>query len=81
MKGQPGGFEVISSGAYFGWVRHPRADLSTEEVVRRLVLDHDVLTIPGTAFTSNDQSTIRMSFANLEPQQIDELASRLNEFS
>jgi len=45
------------------------------------VLDHDVLTIPGTAFTSNDQSTIRMSFANLEPQQIDELASRLNEFS
>ena len=81
MQGQPGGFEVISSGAYFGWVRHPRADLSTEEVVRRLVLDHDVLTIPGTAFTSNDQSTIRMSFANLEPQQIDELASRLNEFS
>ena len=81
MKEQPGGFEVISSGAYFGWVRHPRTDLSTEEVVRRLVLDHDVLTIPGTAFTPNDQSTIRMSFANLEPQQIDELTSRLNEFS
>ena len=81
MKQQPGGFEVISSGAYFGWVRHPREDLSTEEVVKRLVLDHDVLTIPGTAFTSDDQSTIRMSFANLEPRQIDELPSRLSEFS
>jgi len=81
MEKQPGGFEVISSGAYFGWVRHPRIDLSTEEVVRKLVLDHDVLTIPGTAFTSTDQATIRMSFANLEPKQIDELPSRLSEFA
>jgi len=49
--------------------------------VRRLVLDHDVLTIPGTAFTSTDQATIRMSFANLDPTQVDDLPSRLNEFS
>ncbi|HAX06108.1 MAG TPA: aminotransferase [Acidimicrobiaceae bacterium] len=81
MKERPGGFELISSGAYFGWVRHPRSDLKTEEVVRRLVLDHDVLTIPGTAFTSTDQATIRMSFANLDPTQVDDLPSRLNEFS
>ena len=80
MKDQPGGFKVISSGAYFGWVQHPRSDLTTEEVVRRLVLEHDVLTIPGTAFTSSDQAMIRMSFANLEPAQIEELPSRLNEF-
>jgi len=39
-----------------------------------------VLTIPGTAFTPSDQAMIRMSFANLEPAQIEELPSRLNEF-
>jgi len=80
MEGRPGGFKVISSGAYFGWVQHPRPDLTTQEVVRRLVLEHDVLTIPGTAFTNTDQAMIRMSFANLEPTQVDELPSRLNEF-
>ena len=80
MDGRPGGFKVISSGAYFGWVQHPRPDLTTQEVVRRLVLEHDVLAIPGTAFTNTDQAMIRMSFANLEPTQVDELPSRLNEF-
>jgi aspartate/methionine/tyrosine aminotransferase len=47
--------------------------------VRRLVLDHDVLVIPGTAFTQADQSMLRMSFANLTPDQIAELPNRLAE--
>tara|TARA_B100000029_G_scaffold147504_3_gene142799 strand:- start:158 stop:1249 length:1092 start_codon:yes stop_codon:yes gene_type:complete len=80
MRGEPGGFKVESSGAYFGWVKHPRPDLPTEEVVKQLVLEHDVLAIPGTAFTVNDESMIRLSFANLDPQQISELPSRLAEF-
>jgi len=80
MRKEPGGFKVESSGAYFGWVKHPRSDLPTEEVVKKLVLEHDVLAIPGTAFTVNDDSMIRLSFANLEPQQISELPSRLAEF-
>ena len=81
MSDQPGGFEVLASGAYFGWVRHPRSDLTTAEVVKRLVLDHDVLVIPGTAFTVQDDAMLRMSFANLEPVEIDELTVRLGEFT
>ncbi len=81
MGDQPGGFEVVASGAYFGWVRHPRSDLTTAEVVKRLVLDHDVLVIPGTAFTVQDDAMLRMSFANLEPAEIDELTVRLGEFT
>jgi len=80
MEEQPGGFKVVSSGAYFGWIQHPAKDLATQEVVRKLVLEHDVLTIPGTAFTNTDQATVRMSFANLEPEQMNELRSRLGEF-
>lgn len=77
MAERPGGFELAASGAFFGWVRHPFVDTSTADVVKRLVLDHDVLTIPGTAFMPNDDRWLRFSFANLEPADFAELATRL----
>ncbi|MEM7324727.1 MAG: aminotransferase [Actinomycetota bacterium] len=79
MATEPGGFRLRSAGAFFGWVRHPFVDLTTDEVIKRLVLDHDVLAIPGTAFTPTDERWVRFSYANLEADQFDELASRLNE--
>ena len=79
MADRPGGFELLSAGAYFGWVRHPFPALATDEVVRRLVLDHDVLVIPGTAFTPDDDHMLRFSFANLTDDEIDELPTRLAE--
>ena len=81
MAKQPGGFTLASAGAYFGWVQHPFTDLPTSEVIRRLVLDHDVLAIPGTAFTPADDRWVRFSYANLAADQFEELASRLNEMS
>ena len=79
MASRPGGFELVTAGAFFGWVRHPFGDLPTTEVIKRLVLDHDVLAIPGTAFTPTGDRWIRFSYANLEEDQFDELASRLAE--
>ena len=81
MAGRPGGFELVTSGAFFGWVRHPFAELPTGEVVRRLVLDHGVLTIPGTAFTPADDRWIRFSYANLDDGELDELGDRLAEMA
>ena len=80
MKDAPGGFKLVSAGAFFGWVSHPRSDLSSAEVIKRLVLDHDVLAIPGTAFTPDDRGFLRFSFANLDHRQLDELGVRLQEF-
>lgn len=76
MAGRPGGFELVSAGAYFGWVRAPGSD-PTDDVVRRLVVEHDVLTIPGTAFTPTDERMLRLSFANLTADEISELGRRL----
>ena len=81
MATRPGGFELASSGAFFGWVRHPFPHLETAEVVRRLVVDHDVLLIPGTAFTPTDDRWLRMSYANLTPEQFPILAERLVELA
>ena len=79
MERRPGGFELASAGAFFGWVRHPFTDLDTAEVIKRLVLDHDVLAIPGTAFTPTDERWVRFSFANLDVTELDELGARLDE--
>lgn len=77
MATRPGGFELASVGAYFGWVHHPFDGIDDSEVVRRLVVDHDVLVIPGSAFTPTDEQWLRFSFANLDIDDFAELAERL----
>jgi len=79
MAARPGGYELVSSGAYFGWVRHPYANRPTIEVVADLLHTKDVLVIPGTAFTPGDEQMLRMSFANLFETEIPELTARLAE--
>lgn len=77
MASNPGGFELTSSGAYFGWVKHPFDGVASTEVVRRLLVDHSMLTIPGHAFTGSDDGFIRFSFANLPLADFAELRRRL----
>jgi len=81
MAGQPGGFELVSSGAYFGWVRHPYTGSESTEIVRQLLVSHSMLTIPGHAFTGSDDGFIRFSFANLPLNDFEELETRLSNFS
>lgn len=77
MATEPGGFELVHSGAFFGWLRHPFDDAPTDQIVKMLVAEHDVLMIPGTAFTDVDQGFLRCSFANLEGEALADLATRL----
>ena len=79
MATAPGSFELAASGAFFGWVRHPFESLTSADVVKHLVLDHDVLVIPGTAFMPTDDRWLRFSFANLDASELAELANRLSE--
>jgi DNA-binding transcriptional MocR family regulator len=48
-------------------------------VVRDLLLRHDALTIPGTAFLPEDRRMLRVSIANVSPEEITEFASRLSD--
>jgi len=79
MATKPGGFELVSSGAYFGWVRHPYPDRDTLDVVADLLTNYDILVIPGDAFTPTDEGMLRFSFANLDSDEIAELGRRLSE--
>jgi len=77
MADRPGGFELLSCGGFFAWVRHPFADQSTDDVVRELIVEHDTLVIPGTAFLPDDRRTVRMSVSNLDREAIVDLVGRL----
>jgi hypothetical protein len=46
-------------------------------VVADLIVRHDLLAIPGTAFLPDDRRMIRMSFANLEHTAFADLTDRL----
>lgn len=81
MTSRPGGFDLASSGAFFGWVRHPFEGVPVDDVVERLLLEHDTLVIPGTAFTPDDDGWLRFSYANLDPDDFSLLAERLERAS
>jgi aspartate/methionine/tyrosine aminotransferase len=81
MSTRPGRFELLSAGAYYGWVRHPFADVPTADIVERLLVEQGVLTIPGIAFMPDDEQMIRFSFANTELDRLSELGDRLVAFS
>lgn len=77
LAARPGGFEVVSLGAFFAWVRHPFPDRPTLDVVRDLVLEHDTLVIPGTAFLPEDRQMLRVSVGRVDEPAAARLADRL----
>jgi aspartate/methionine/tyrosine aminotransferase len=77
MAGRPGGFELLSCGGFFGWIRHPFADRGSRDVARYLVAEHDTLLIPGTAFLPTDRGTLRVSVSNAGREEIADFAGRL----
>jgi aspartate/methionine/tyrosine aminotransferase len=74
---RPGGFEVVTIGGFFAWVRHPFTDRATSDVVRDLVFDHDTLVIPGTAFLPDDRRMLRISVGRVDEAAAATLAGRL----
>ena len=77
LAARPGGFETVSLGGFFAWVRHPFTDRPTSEVVRDLLLKHDTLVIPGTAFLPDDRRMLRISVGRIDEAGAATLARRL----
>ena len=76
MAAKPGGYELVSSGAFFAFVRHPHR-LDAARVVRRLALGHGLVCIPGTAHGQGLDSWLRMSVANAEIDQLPQIVEIL----
>jgi aspartate/methionine/tyrosine aminotransferase len=73
-------FELVASGPFFGWVRHPFAGSSGREVARRLVLEQGLLLLPGEVFGPGLERYLRLAFGNIQEQTIPEAVSRFRQF-
>ncbi len=73
------GWQIMSQGAYFGYVQHPRSGntISSVDVAAQLCRDAGVLTIPGDFFGTGQGQFLRFAFANADVAMITELPSRL----
>jgi aspartate/methionine/tyrosine aminotransferase len=81
MAPRPGGFELLSCGGFFGWIRHPFQDRSTDHVVRDLALFMDTVVMPGTVFMPDDRRFIRVSVGNCDHSALADLVQRLEVYS
>jgi aspartate/methionine/tyrosine aminotransferase len=63
-------FELLASGSFFAWVRHPWPDLSSREAARRLVEDFQLLCLPGEAFGPGLRDCLRLAFGNIHQDDI-----------
>jgi aspartate/methionine/tyrosine aminotransferase len=71
------GWTLLSSGAYFGYVRHPFDDTSSLQVAMRMAQEAGILTIPGTFFGADQEAYLRFAFANAGRDVIAALPERL----
>lgn len=74
------GWSLEASGAYFGFVRHPFAGMSSRTVAERLAKDAGVVTIPGEFFGTGLEDYLRIAFANADETGIRAFGERLNGF-
>ncbi|RZT85328.1 aspartate/methionine/tyrosine aminotransferase [Pseudonocardia sediminis] len=80
LASRPGGFEVVTLGGFFAWVRHPFTDRTCDDVVRELLFTHDTLVLPGTAFLPEDRRMLRISVGRVDADAAALLAERLTAF-
>lgn len=71
------GYELISSGAYFAYVRHPFRGQASKAVAMKLAQEHDVLCLPGSMFGPGQEDYLRLAFANVDAAVMAPLVERL----
>ncbi|MBT0665524.1 aminotransferase [Geobacter pelophilus] len=69
-------FELVTSGAFFAWVKHPFHDQTGRKVARKLVEEAGILTLPGEVFGPSLTSYLRLAFGNISDDIIPEAVAR-----
>lgn len=74
-------WKIESLGAYFAYVRHPFANVSSEVAAQRLAREFGVVCLPGDYFGEGQQRYLRFAFANADIPTILGLEDRLKNFA
>lgn len=79
---QPGNpFSLVTSGAFFAWVRHPFVGCSGRQAARRLVDEAALLCLPGEVFGRGLEGYLRLAFGNIHEEAIPEAVRRFCEIT
>ncbi|MBV8652287.1 MAG: aminotransferase [Alphaproteobacteria bacterium] len=77
FAGEDTGYEIVSAGAYFAYLRHPFAGTPARAVAKHLAEDENMLCLPGSMFGPGQEDYLRFAFANVETALMPEIARRL----
>ena len=69
-------YRLISAGAYFAYIQHP-FDAPARDVVKRLIQDHEIVSLPGSYFGQDQEQFIRFAFANVHERHFEDVIQRL----
>jgi len=78
IPGNP--FELVASGSFFGWVRHPFKGLTGRQAAKKLIDEAGLLTLPGEVFGPGFDSYLRLALGNIGEETIPEAVRRLREY-
>jgi len=71
------GYELISAGGFFAYLKHPHRGRTAMEVAKRLAQQQNLLILPGSMFGPDQEDYLRVAFANVEAKWMPEVAERL----
>ena len=72
-------FKLTASGSFFAWVKHPWANLTGRQAAKRMVEEAHLICLPGEAFGPGLEPYLRLSFGNIETEQIAEAIERFQQ--
>ena len=71
-------YRLVCAGAYFAYIEHP-FDIPSRLVVKRLIEEFDLISLPGSYFGPQQEKFIRFAFANVHESHFNEVVRRLIE--
>ncbi len=69
-------YRLISAGAYFAYIEHP-FEAPARDVVKRLIQQHEIISLPGSYFGRDQEQFIRLAYANVHERHFDDVIRRL----
>ncbi|SHI48062.1 hypothetical protein SAMN02745165_00179 [Malonomonas rubra DSM 5091] len=69
-------FELVASGSFFAWIKHPWPQLNSRQAARKLADDANLICLPGEAFGPGLSTYLRLAFGNISDQHINSAVER-----
>ncbi|MCP4877404.1 MAG: aminotransferase class I/II-fold pyridoxal phosphate-dependent enzyme, partial [Gammaproteobacteria bacterium] len=69
-------YRLVSAGAYFAYIEHP-FDAPARDVVKRLIQEQEIISLPGSYFGQDQERFIRFAYANVHERHFPDVIDRL----